>query len=160
MSKITQEEDGSYHWSCSIDKDDHQKAGRRGLWGVVITCAAAVLIFLITSHGTNAQNDLWILLLVIGVILVIALPLLFLWNSAEDPHEQYVMTEDYVKSGYGKSAVFSQFKNMQEVIVTARYIELKDKQYNNRVFIPPDDMDFVREYILQRIPEDAVIHRG
>ena len=81
---------------------------------VVLICAAVLIIFLITSHGTIAQQDTWIPVLVIGVILVIALPLLFLWNTADAPHEQYVMTEVFVKSGYGRGAIYSEFKKQRK----------------------------------------------
>ena len=160
MNRITQEPNGSYKWDCSIDRDYHQRSGREGLWGVLILCAVVLFIFLGISHGENLKEDIWIPLLVIGVILLITLPLLFLWNSAGDPHEQYVMTEDYVKSGYEKSSIYSEFKNTKEVYVTAKYIEMIGKYKNNRIYVSPEDMEFVREFILKRLPEDAVIRRN
>ena len=109
MSKIMQTSDGSYHWDCPIDRDYHRKFGKEGLIGILVLCAAVLIIFLLIPAGQDGHKDLWIPLHVIGVILVIALPLFYFWNSAEDPHEQYEMTETYVKSGYAKSAVFSEF---------------------------------------------------
>ena len=158
--RISQDSDGSLRWNCSIDKDYHRKFGREGLLGVFFLCAFVFLIFLFVSHGTIAKDDLWMPLSVIGVILVISLPLLFLWNSAEDPHEQYVMTEDYVKSGYGKSSIYSEFKKTNEVTVSEKYIEMSGKYKTNRVYVPPEDMDFVREFILKRLPDDAIIRRS
>ncbi|MBR6089597.1 MAG: hypothetical protein IKP86_06665, partial [Anaerolineaceae bacterium] len=111
----------------------------------------------LVSHGTSAQEDIWIPLLVIGVILLISLPLLFLWNSAADPHEQYILTEEYVKSGYGKSAIFSEFKKTKEVVVTGKYIEMTGKYGINRIYVPAEDMDFVRGHILDRLQPDALV---
>ena len=78
-------------------------------------------------------------MLVIGVILVIGLPLLFLWNSAPDPHEQYLMTDEYVKSGYGKSSIFSEFKKTRELLITPKYIELTGPRSSNRIYVPEED---------------------
>lgn len=157
MDKLTKDPDGSFHWNCPIDTDYHKKSGKEGLWGVLILCAVVLFIFLGVSHGTDAKDDIWIPLLVIGVILLITLPLLFLWNSASDPHEQYVITDEYVKSGYGKSSIYSEFKKTNEVVVTAKYIEMIGKYRNNRIYVPAEDMDFVREFILNRIPADALV---
>lgn len=157
MSKITQNEDGSFRWDCSIDKDFHRRSGRQGLWGVLGLCAFVLLIFFFMTRGTDAQNDLWIPLLVIGVILVIALPLIFLWNSASDPHEQYVMTDEYVKSGYGKSSVYSEFKKTRKLLITPKYLELSGPHFVNRVYIPAEDLDRIRDFILERIPAETEI---
>ena len=135
MSKITRDPDGSCHWDCSI----------------------VLIIFFFVSRGTDVRNDLWIPLLVIGVILVIGLPLLFLWNSAPDPHEQYLMTEDYVKSGYGKSSIFSEFKKTRELLITPKYIELTGPRSSNRIYVPEEDMDFVRNFITERMPDGVNI---
>lgn len=159
MSRVTQESDGSYQWDCSIDRDYHQESGRQGIWAVLFLCAFILIVFLIMTHGTGAQGDFWIPLLVIGVILGVSLPLLFLWNSAPDPHEQYVLTEDNVKSGYGQEAIYSDFKKTKEVLITAKYIEMIGKYRNNRIYVPPEDMDFVRDFILERLPDDVVIRR-
>ena len=155
MDKITQEPDGSFRWDCPIEREYHQRAGRQGLAGVLILCAFVFIVSLAVSHGTDFRTPL----IVTGVILVTALPLLYFWNSAEDPHEQYMMTEEYVKSGYGKGALFSEFKKTKDVTVTAKYIELAGKHRNNRIYVPPEDMDFVRDFILERLPDDAVIRR-
>lgn len=160
MKKNTQEPDGSYQWDCSIDTDYHQNSGRQTIWAVLILCFFVLVLFLIINHGSLAWGSLWIPLLVTGVILVIAIPLLFLWNSAADPHEQYVLTEDYVKSGYGKGAIYSEFRKTKEVVITAKYIEMTGKYKNNRIYIPPEDMDFVRDFILERLPDDVVVRHA
>ena len=116
-----------------------------------------LIIFFFVSRGTDVRNDWWIPLLVIGVILVIGLPLLFLWNSAPDPHEQYLMTEDYVKSGYGKSSIFSEFKKTRELLITPKYLELTGPRSSNRIYVPEEDMDFVRNFIAERMPEGVNI---
>lgn len=157
MSKITRDPDGSCHWDCSVDADFHRRSGRQGIWGILGLCAFVLVIFFFVSRGTDVRNDWWIPLLVIGVILVIGLPLLFLWNSAPDPHEQYLMTEDYVKSGYGKSSIFSEFKKTRELLITPKYLELTGPRSSNRIYVPEEDMDFVRNFITERMPDEVNI---
>lgn len=157
MANIIRETNGSYHWDCSIETDYHRRSVKTGLWWILGICAAVFIFFLIAAHGTNAQDEWWIPLLVIGVVLVIALPLFLLWNSAEDPHEQYMMTEEYVKSGYGKSAVFSKFSETKLLVITSKYIELSGPHTVNRIYVPEEDMSFVRNFIVERMPENAEI---
>ena len=159
MSRINKDPNGCYHWNCSIEREFHRKSGRQGIWGVLIICAVVVIVFLIATQGGDLLNDFWIPVLVISVIVAITLPLIILWYSAPDPHEQYSMTEDYVKSGYGQGAIFSEFKKTNEVMITQKYIELVGKYRNNRIYAPEEDMDFVKDFILERLPDDVVIKR-
>ena len=96
-------------------------------------------------------------MLIIAVILLIALPLFYLMYSAENPHEEYLLTEKFVKSGYSRSAIYSNFKKTKEAVITAEYIELTGDFRTNRIYIPAEDMDFVREYIVKRLPENVRI---
>ena len=41
--------------------------------------------------------------------------------------------------------------------VTSGYIELIGNFSTNRIYVPAEDMDFVRSYIMQRLPADAEI---
>lgn len=116
---------------------------------------ASVYLFMPASHGM--QKDIWIPLIPIAVILAIALPLSYFQYTASDPHEQYLMNDEYVKPGYGKSSIYSEFKKIKKMIVTPGYIELIGNLTTNRIYVPAEDMDFVRSYIMQRLPADAEI---
>ena len=157
MNRIIENPDGSYQWECPIDRDFHRKSVRKGLWSIPIFCVVIILVFLVASHGSNMRENLWIPLLVIGVILLIALPLFYLMYSAENPHEEYLLTEKFVKSGYSRSAIYSNFKKIKEAVITAKYIELAEDHKTNRIYVPAEDMDFVKEFILKRLPENVKI---
>ena len=157
MDRVEKQPDGSYHWSCSIDKEYHMKSVRAGYFGV-----AAIIVFVlllgtvITFSGKD--KDFSLILIPVGVVLITAVPLLVFSGNAKDPHQRYDMNEEYVKSGYGQAALFSYFKQARDVTVAGNYIEFAGKFRNNRIYIPREDMEFVKEFILSRIPEDAVIH--
>ena len=160
MDRVKMDQNGGYHWSCPVDADYHRQSGRKAFWYILLLCAFVFIVFLIASRGTIAREDYWIPLLVAGVILAVALPLLCLWNSAGDPHEQYELTDDYVRSGYGKSSIYSKFEKTKEVIVTEKYIEMIGSYGSNRIYIPPEDMEVIREFILERLPEDVRVQSG
>ena len=42
-------------------------------------------------------------------------------------------------------------------MVSANYLELCGKYKNNRIYVPPEDMDLVRDFILNHLPEDVLI---
>ena len=91
------------------------------------------------------------------VVLLIALPLFYLMYSAENPHEEYLLTEEYIKSGYSRSAIYSYFKKTTEAVITAKYIELTGAHTINRIYVPAEDMVFVKNFILKRLPENVKI---
>ena len=151
------QEDGSYRWSCSIDKDFHRSKAKAGFWACLAVAGVSLLAGFFASGMSSAHNSIWMILLVPFVIMIIGLPLIFLYGSAEDPHESYVLTEKYVKSGYGREAVFATFEKTKTVAVRPQYIELSGQFRTVRVYVPAEDGEFVREYILARIPGNAVV---
>lgn len=65
------------------------------------------------------------------------------------------MTDEYIKSGYGKSAIYTNFKETDKFVRTTKFIELTDKHKTNRIYVPADDMEFVCKYIRERLPQQA-----
>lgn len=157
MERVAQDEHGAFRWSCRIDREQNQKAALKGAAACAVIAAVVLLICLMMPAPEGTEKPLWLPLIPLGVILLIAVPLLFMQYTASDPHEQYLMDDSEVKSGYGKSAVLTEFRKTESVTVTSGYLELSDGRCTNRIYVPPEDMDLVREHILKRIPEHAVI---
>ena len=157
--RVELQKDGSYRWSCSIDKDFHQSKVKAAFWACFAVVGFSLLVGLFASGMNPSHNSLWMISLVPVVIMIIGLPLLFLYGSAEDPHESYVLTEKYVKSGYGREAVFATFERTKTVVIRPRYIELSGRFRTTRVYVPAEDREFVQEYILARVPENTVVNR-
>lgn len=124
----------------------------------MVIIVVILLIFAFVPSTPGHEKELWVPMIPIGVVLVIALPLLYLQYHASDPHEQYVMNEEYVKSGYGKSSVYTLFRKTTYIEITPKYFELYNGHRRNRIYVPEEDRDFVREFILERLPETASIH--
>ena len=81
--------------------------------------------------------------------------LLFLFGlafSASDPKETYEISEVYVKTGYGRSSVYMDFDKVRAVLFTPKYIELWGKTRKMRVYVPPEDSDFIKDFIHHHLP--------
>ena len=159
MDRVTKDASGIYCWSCSIDRDFHQKAAEQGKTACIIAFSVLALVAGMFAVMTRSSEMLWLSLLIIGGVLGLSLLLFRLYASAEDPHEQYQMTEEYVRSGYGRSAVYSDFDKTTSATFSPRYIELTRKGKAHRIYVPAEDMAFVRDYILSRLPAETDITR-
>ena len=92
-----------------------------------------------------------------AVFLLISFLIFGLALSATDPHESYELTEDFVKSGYGRSSVYFDFKKVRVMVLSAKYIELHGKTKRMRIYVPEEDYDFVRGHIQSRVPMESEI---
>lgn len=155
--KIKQQPNGTYSWSCPIEAEYHRSSIRPGLYACI-----GIAIFLLIFGGILAYqyHDIKDFLIVAGcvaVFLLISFLVFGLAFSATDPHESYEMTEDFVKSGYGRSSVYFDFKKVKELVLSGKYIELHGKTKRMRIYIPEEDFNFVRGYIQARIPMECEI---
>lgn len=155
MDSVTQNRDGIFQWSCRIDKEFHRQSVWKGLLACMLLVVFVLLLFLLMPSTPGQEKTIWPALIPIVTVLVIALPLIFLQYNASDPHEQYIMTDEYIKSGYGKSAIYTNFKETDKFVRTTKFIELTDKHKTNRIYVPADDMEFVCKYIRERLPQQA-----
>ena len=155
--KISQQQDGTYTWSCPIEAEYHRDSMRPGLYACI-----AIAVFLLAFGGMLAYSfhDPEYFLIVAGcaaIFLVISILFFGLAFSAEDPHESYQMTDEYVESGYGKASVIFAFRKADTIVLGKRYIELCGKSKRMRVYVPEEDFDFVRGYMQSRVPIECEI---
>jgi len=156
--RVIRKEDGFYHWSCGIDPVYYRKTLMPGVWA----CAGiAVFLFLFGVIMTIQMDDwetFWIIALCVAVFFVIAGVVFGLaFFLAKDPRESYLMTDEYVKSGYGKSSVYFSFRHIKVLTLTDSYIELAGKVKQMRIYVPTEDMELVRSHIMNALPGDADI---
>ncbi len=157
--RVAKQPDGTWRWACRIDTDYHKEQAKAGYWAVAVIVGFVFLIGIIIAAQNRAWDTLWIPLLVSGVVLFIALPLLHLSSNASEPMEEYWMTEIYVKAGYGRSAVFTHFQKVASLTVFPDHIELIEKGKQRRIYVPSEDLDFVADYMIDHLSSSAVITR-
>lgn len=157
--KLIQNTDGSYSWTCRIDKEYHRHNAIIGLGAVLVVVLVLVLVYAFLPTVPGQNKNLWIIIIPVAVILVIGIPLFYFQFMATEPCERYEMTDEYVKSGYARSAIFSVFKKIKYIEIKPGYFLLYDGRRKNRIYVPEESRDFVQEFILKRIPEGAEIRR-
>ena len=156
-ARITRQPNGTYTWSCSIEPEYHRRSIRPGLYACI-----GIAVFLLIFGGVLAYSyhdikDFFIVAGCAAVFLLISFLVFGLAFSATDPHESYQMTEEYVKSGYGKSSVYFDFRKVRVLVLSAKYIELHGKTRRMRIYIPEEEYNFVRGFIQARIPMECEV---
>ena len=159
-TKISREPNGIYKWTCSIDVDYY----RSGMWMGIKACIGIAVFLLVFGAFLAVQYRDWTNFLIVAgcdaVFLLITFVVFKLALSAEDPLERYEMSDVYIKSGYGKSAVYFDYDKAKEAIFSPHYIELHRGVKKIRVYAPEEDFEFVRGYIMSHLPGECEIRYG
>ena len=157
LAKITKNSNGFYTWSCSMDPEYY----RKGMGAGIKACIGIAVFILVFGAFLAVQYRDWTNFLIVAgcdaVFLLITFVVFKLALSAEDPQESYEMSDIYVKSGYGKSSVYFDFDKAKAAIFAPKYIELQNGIKKLRVFVPEEDYDFVKRYIMNRLTGECEI---
>ena len=156
MNTITENSDGSLSWSCQIDREYHRQSTVKGIVACLAVILVVLTVYVLVPSQPGQEKSIWVCLIPIGTVIAIAAPLFWLQYTAADPHEGYSMTDESVRSGYGKSAVITVFRKTVRVEVTPDYIELYDGAGRNRIYMPEEDRARIREHILSRLPDTTI----
>jgi hypothetical protein len=151
-------EPGVYGWRHAIEKEYE----RRSYKGLKIAAAVYSIVMLILGGGLSFQKRDWKSLAitvacVAGFLAICWLVCFFLDRLPGNMIETYEMTDKYIKPGSWKSGYRFDFKDTKEVIVTRYYIDLINGTYKPRIYVPEEDMNFVRDHILGRVPGTALV---
>lgn len=160
-NRVTLQPDGSYRWTCDIDAAYYRSSLMPGAWACVGIAVFILLFGVWLSFRFDDWESFWIYLVCDAVFLLIAGVVFGIaFAFATNPRESYMMTEELVQSGYGRSSVWFHFRHAKRVTVTSQYIELVGKIKHIRVYVPTEDMEMVRGHIMSRLPGDTVIRYG
>ena len=158
--KVKRLPDGAYTWSCPVEAEYFRDTVRPGLYAS-IAAAAGLLIF--GALLALPKNDMSVFLAVAGVAAVFLLltGIFFgLFFSAKNPHEEYLLTDTYVRTGRGRTSVFFQFSKARRAIFTAKYIELQGKRAKMRVYVPDEDYPLVKDFMTKHLPPTCLLREG
>ena len=152
---IRRDEHGAYHWTGTIDAGYEGKTFRI-VFGVVGGICALFMIMSLAMGGEMMK----VTLLSCGGALAVAGGVCWLFNrNAGRRQQSYIMTEDSISFRLGRYNSAYTFSSIKKVIVyTGRnMIELYPVFGSAAVFTSHEDFSFVRDFILQRIPDDAEV---
>lgn len=153
---IERDENGTYHWTAAIDGEYDRKIIR------IVFGAIGGLCVLFTVYALVKYPDMFLTMLlsclgVLAVVSAVALPLMRLSRGRQ---QKYEMNEEYVRFvGTGRSDSYFHYKGIRRVRVNRarNLIHIRGIAVYAPFFVPPEGFEFVRNYILSRLPDSAKV---
>ena len=152
--RLQQGDDGAYRWTYDIKAQGNRAPART----MVFICAAIfVPIALIMLFMTWQYGELQALLFCLGLLaLGVGLPAL-IWVLLPQ-NASYKMTGEYIEAWpKGRGNNIHRYEGVRRVTMEPRIdrIRLKWAVTGLDVYVPREDYAFVRDYILERVPQEA-----
>lgn len=153
---IERDENGTYHWTAAIDGEYDRKIIR------IVFGAIGGLCVLFTVYALVRYPDMFLttLLSCLGVLAVVSAVALPLMRLSRGRQQKYEMNEEYVRFvGYGRSDSYFRYKGIRRVRVNRarNLIHIRGIAVSAPFFVPPEGFEFVRNYILSRLPDSAKV---
>lgn len=153
---IERDENGTYHWTAAIDGEYDRKIIR------IVFGAIGGLCVLFTVYALVKYPDMFLttLLSCLGVLAVVSAVALPLMRLSRGRQQKYEMNEEYVRFvGYGRSDNYFRYKGIRRVRVNRarNLIHIRGTAVSAPFFVPPESFEFVRNYILSRLPDSAKV---
>lgn len=153
---IERDENGTYHWTAAIDGEYDRKIIR------IVFGAIGGLCVLFTVYALVKYPDMFLttLLSCLGVLAVVSAVALPLMRLSRGRQQKYEMNEEYVRfAGYGRSDSYFRYKGIRRVRVNRarNLIHIRGIAVSAPFFVPPESFEFVRNYILSRLPDSAKV---
>ena len=153
---IERDENGTYHWTAAIDGEYDRKIIR------IVFGAIGGLCVLLTVYALVRYPDMFLttLLSCLGVLAVVSAVALPLMRLSRGRQQKYEMNEEYVRFvGTGRSDSYFRYKGIRRVRVNRarNLIHIRGIAVSAPFFVPPEGFEFVRNYILSRLPDSAKV---
>ncbi len=153
---IERDENGTYHWVAAIDGEYDRKIIR------IVFGAISGLCVLLTVYALVKYPDMFLttLLSCLGVLAVVSAISLPLMRLSRGRQQKYEMNEEYVRFvGTGRSDSYFRYKGIRRVRVNRarNLIHIGGIAVSAPFFVPPEGFEFVRNYILSRLPDSAKV---
>ena len=153
---IERDENGTYHWVAAIDGEYDRKIIR------IVFGAIGGLCVLFTVYALVKYPDMFLttLLSCLGVLAVVSAVALPLMRLSRGRQQKYEMNEEYVRFvGSGRSDSYFHYKGIRRVRVNRarNLIHIRGIAVSAPFFVPPEGFEFVRNYIVSRLPDSAKV---
>ena len=153
---IERDENGTYHWTAAIDGEYDRKIIR------IVFGAIGGLCVLFTVYALVKYPDMFLttLLSCLGVLAVVSAVALPLMRLSRGRQQKYEMNEEYVRFvGSGRSDSYFHYKGIRRVRVNRarNLIHIRGTAVSAPFFVPPEGFEFVRNYIVSRLPDSAKV---
>ena len=153
---IEQDENGTYHWVAAID-GEYDREIIRIVFGAIGGLCVLFTVYALVKYPDMFLTKLLSCLGVLAVVSAVALPLMRLSRGRQ---QKYEMNEEYVRFvGYGRSDSYFHYKGIRRVRVNRarNLIHIRGIAVSAPFFVPPEGFEFVRNYIVSRLPDSAKV---
>ena len=146
--EITKDEQGNYCWDGMIDRSYEHKAFKIAFGVCGGICAMFILMSLILGGdmlGITLLSTVGVMAVVGGVC-----------------RQGYIMTEDAILFRRRRYNAPFTFRSIKKAVVypSRDMIELYQAVGSGPVFIPHEEFEFVKDFILRRLPDTAEVVYG
>ena len=147
------DKNGMYQWKGTFDKEYERKQYRIVKYVVYGFCLLLIIFgaVLCIAGGDFGMLPAFVIPAVFAAIITAIVCFVF-ERSGGGAVRNYVMTNDFIRMGYGRSAGYFTFSTAKHVIFTKTYIEPQMGIMGFRIYVPEADMPFVKQYVLSRLP--------
>ena len=147
--RVTLQPDGFYSWYGKMDNAYYRNQQYNGLKLFIVILLFVMLILFVLLQSLE-------FILIVGavfafVILLTLVIILLTVHGDGVTREIYTMCDEWVRAGSGKSSSFFTFSKARQVIFMPRYVELHGRIKTLRIYVPKEDMPFVRDHIRSRL---------
>lgn len=161
VGSLTRDEFGTYQWTGTIDREYDKK-----IYKIMFGWIGGACLFFIAACFWLAPEMLGVVLLTcLGVMAIVTLVTVPMVRSMSGRRQDYEMNEEYVHyvSDSSKTDTVFRYKDIRLVRVypARNMMEIKGVIVGAPFFVPKQDFRFVRNYILQRVPDSTrVVEMG
>ncbi len=141
--------DGSYQWRCPVD-DEFDRATYRTLLAV----SGGISAFLMLLPLVSGMDGEMILIMLGCCAFMMLLAFGIGRKMLRGPNRTlmlYKLYENGIRIGSGKSVRYISFGNVKQVKAEGNRLSIRTKHSEAAIFIPPEDFETIKGYILQRI---------
>ena len=154
---MTRAENGNYYWTGTFDKEYEMKQYR--IVAVVVS-AMCVVIMLIGGIVCIPSGD-WDMFLGFSLpcifAMIITAGVIAFFRRGPGASRGYGMAEHGIWMGSGRYRADFYFDSAKHVIFTDSYIEPVQRIGGFRIYVPAEDMPFVRSFVMRRLPAGCEI---
>ena len=153
--RVTQGEDGVYRWKYRMNpRRNKHPLSVVGKVFFSMGCLSAAVLLVIGSPNPGKMSDWAMPLMVLGLFLGVFLLVTGLLYLQGDDVLTYAMDQEGVTTFRAKAAGPHTFRHMRRVRLLPQYDAIL-LGFGVTLYVPQEDYETVKDYILQRLPEGA-----
>ena len=149
---MKQSEKGYYYWVGTFDREYEQKQYRIVAGVVGGLCIGLILLgfCLCGSSGDWSMFPAFVLPCLFAMVITAVVIAIF--KAGPGSKRAYGMSERGIWMGSGRSRADFYFETAKHLIITKTYLEPVQKIGSFRIYVPEEDMPFVKNFVFQHLP--------